>query len=280
MYSTLLTERRGETRGILWLTLNRPEKLNALSMTVFAELRDVFEKARTDRTVRCVVITGAGRGFCAGVDFSGERPPGLLYPVQESETDTEGSRLFFRNESETFIALGPTRESSGRLTAASDFIVNRHIKLEGGILKMSNEMSFLEKVKLQVELLLPILNKLREKYGRKEIDELVFEAIDEHLKLKFMEQANKIKGSGREKWQALYTDLMKIVGDDIDLELIEMSDKKIIAYANSCKTADYFKGIDEIELGYHLACKTDEHIANIGGKEVQFKKNQHFNDRG
>ena len=105
MYDTLLSERRGETRGILWLTLNRPEKLNAINMTVFAELRDVFEQARTDRTVRCVVITGAGRGFCAGVDFTGERPPGLLYPVQESETDLEGARLFFRNESETFIAL-------------------------------------------------------------------------------------------------------------------------------------------------------------------------------
>jgi 2-(1,2-epoxy-1,2-dihydrophenyl)acetyl-CoA isomerase len=105
MYNNLLSERRGETRGILWITLNRPDKLNAISMTLFAELRDVFEKARADRTVRCVVITGAGRGFCAGVDFSGERPPGLRYPVQESETDTEGSRLFFRNESETFIAL-------------------------------------------------------------------------------------------------------------------------------------------------------------------------------
>ncbi len=104
-FETLLTERRGETGGIFWLTLNRPEKLNALSMTLFAELREVFQQIRTDRSVRCVVITGAGRGFCAGADFSGGRPPGLLYADQESESDLEGGRLFFRNESEAYIAL-------------------------------------------------------------------------------------------------------------------------------------------------------------------------------
>ena len=49
-YETVLTERRGETQGILWVTLNRPEKLNALSMTLFDELRQVFQGARTDRS--------------------------------------------------------------------------------------------------------------------------------------------------------------------------------------------------------------------------------------
>src|SRR5688572_6956111 len=104
-YETILIEARGETGGILWLTLNRPEKLNALSMTLFAELRHEFQRIRTDRSVRCLVITGAGRGFCAGADFSGGSRDGLLYPAAESETDLEGSRLFFRNESETYIAL-------------------------------------------------------------------------------------------------------------------------------------------------------------------------------
>lgn len=105
-YETVLTERRGATEGVLWVTLNRPEKLNALNMTLFEEIRKVFQEARTDRSVRCVVITGAGRGFCAGADFSGShRTEPLLYASQESPTDLEGARLSFRNESETYIAL-------------------------------------------------------------------------------------------------------------------------------------------------------------------------------
>jgi 2-(1,2-epoxy-1,2-dihydrophenyl)acetyl-CoA isomerase len=105
-YEVVLTDRRGETGGILWVTLNRPEKLNALSMQLFDELRQVFEGARRDRSVRCVVITGAGRGFCAGADFSGSGPrDALLYANADSATDLEGARLFFRNESETYLAL-------------------------------------------------------------------------------------------------------------------------------------------------------------------------------
>jgi 1,4-dihydroxy-2-naphthoyl-CoA synthase len=96
-YETVLTECRGETGGILWVTLNRPEKLNALSMTLFGELREVFQQARTERSVRCIVITGAGRGFCAGADFTGGSPEGLLYAAQESPTDLGRSTL---NESE------------------------------------------------------------------------------------------------------------------------------------------------------------------------------------
>jgi enoyl-CoA hydratase/carnithine racemase len=105
-HETLLTERRGEHNGILWITLNRPDKLNAINMTMFGELLDVFQRARVDRSIRCVVITGAGRGFCAGADASGGAA--RAQRGQQSEPpplDLEGERLFFRNESEAYIAL-------------------------------------------------------------------------------------------------------------------------------------------------------------------------------
>ena len=105
-YENLLVERRGEHEGILWVTLNRPEKLNALSMPTFAEMEDLWRKTRLDRSVRCVVITGAGRGFCAGADFSGSAArsngPAEAAPAP---IDLEGSRLHFRGESEAYIAL-------------------------------------------------------------------------------------------------------------------------------------------------------------------------------
>jgi 2-(1,2-epoxy-1,2-dihydrophenyl)acetyl-CoA isomerase len=104
-YENLLVERRGERNGILWVTLNRPEKLNALSMPMFGELEALFRETRKDRSVRCVVITGAGRGFCAGADFSGNAAAQRPEREEPPPIDLEGSRLRFRGESEAYIAL-------------------------------------------------------------------------------------------------------------------------------------------------------------------------------
>lgn len=55
--------------GIGWLTLNRPESLNALNPTMVSELETLLAWLREAREVRCLVITGAGRAFCAGADL-------------------------------------------------------------------------------------------------------------------------------------------------------------------------------------------------------------------
>ncbi len=54
--------------GVATITLNRPEVLNALTLAIYAQLRDLFERLRYDDAVRAVVITGTGRGFCSGGD--------------------------------------------------------------------------------------------------------------------------------------------------------------------------------------------------------------------
>ena len=57
-----------------WITLNRPEVRNALSDALLAELHDHLMSALADDAVRCVVLTGAGEGFCSGADL--KNPPG------------------------------------------------------------------------------------------------------------------------------------------------------------------------------------------------------------
>jgi len=52
-----------------WLTLNRPDSLNALNRTMLLELQHYFGELAIDHAVRVVVLTGAGRGFCAGLDL-------------------------------------------------------------------------------------------------------------------------------------------------------------------------------------------------------------------
>src|ERR1041385_8112322 len=57
-----------DEHGIATITLNRPERLNALTFEVYRELTDMFAALRDERDVRVVVITGAGRAFCSGGD--------------------------------------------------------------------------------------------------------------------------------------------------------------------------------------------------------------------
>ena len=57
--------------GILTITLNRPDKLNAFTGKMLSELLDALDRADRDDDVRAVVFTDAGRGFCAGADLSG-----------------------------------------------------------------------------------------------------------------------------------------------------------------------------------------------------------------
>ncbi|HEY1630683.1 MAG TPA: crotonase/enoyl-CoA hydratase family protein [Rhizomicrobium sp.] len=56
---------------IMTLTLHRPEKLNAFTATSMFEMIDVFTKVNGDDDVRAIIVTGAGRAFCAGADLSG-----------------------------------------------------------------------------------------------------------------------------------------------------------------------------------------------------------------
>ncbi|MFL5733052.1 MAG: enoyl-CoA hydratase/isomerase family protein, partial [Chloroflexia bacterium] len=55
-------------RGIATITLNRPEVLNALTLEVYAQLRDLLEELRYDESVKVVVLPGAGDSFCSGGD--------------------------------------------------------------------------------------------------------------------------------------------------------------------------------------------------------------------
>jgi len=56
--------------SVLTITLNRPDKLNAMTPALLRELKEAFEHANNDSSVRVVVLTGAGRGFCAGADLA------------------------------------------------------------------------------------------------------------------------------------------------------------------------------------------------------------------
>ena len=78
-YETLMIEKRGD---VDWLTLNRPEALNAINLQMVHDLTDYFGRLYNDAQVRIVVMRGAGRAFCAGLDikeFAGGRPDDIPF---------------------------------------------------------------------------------------------------------------------------------------------------------------------------------------------------------
>ena len=66
-YETILTDL---AENIFTITINRPDKLNALNLTMIRELIDAFDQADADDAARAIIVTGAGRAFCAGADLS------------------------------------------------------------------------------------------------------------------------------------------------------------------------------------------------------------------
>lgn len=79
---------------IATITLNRPERMNAFTPTMIDEWYAALLDAHTDSEVRAVILTGAGRGFCAGADVSGRGPIGNL--MQRDRTLVE-NRSFLRD---------------------------------------------------------------------------------------------------------------------------------------------------------------------------------------
>src|SRR5258707_324147 len=73
--------------GVLQITLNRPDRLNPFTGTMGRELIEAFDRADADDDVRAVIVTGEGRGFCAGADLGGR---GETFDSGELKGDGDG----------------------------------------------------------------------------------------------------------------------------------------------------------------------------------------------
>jgi 2-(1,2-epoxy-1,2-dihydrophenyl)acetyl-CoA isomerase len=109
---------RVETR-VLTLTLNRPSKLNALSMDMITSAIDALQRAVNDPEIGAVVVTGAGRGFCAGGDVTamaggaGGAELGFEQRVDRQNAIHEMSRLLFEMPKVTIAAVNGVAVGAG-----------------------------------------------------------------------------------------------------------------------------------------------------------------------
>jgi enoyl-CoA hydratase/carnithine racemase len=98
--------------GIATLTLHRPDVLNAFDVTMARELEQVFRGAAEDDSVRAIVVTGAGRAFCAGMDLSA---PGNVFGLDESVRPTPAELRDRLTEAPYHDGV---RDTGGRVTLA------------------------------------------------------------------------------------------------------------------------------------------------------------------
>ena len=108
-YNTLEYE---VAEGILTLTLNRPDQLNAFTVEMAGELISAFNRASEDDAVRVVVVTGAGRAFCAGMDLS---VGGNVFGLDENFTPSMDD---MHNRLDDPEIIDGVRDTGGRVTLA------------------------------------------------------------------------------------------------------------------------------------------------------------------
>jgi enoyl-CoA hydratase/carnithine racemase len=101
------------TDGVLTLTLDRPEQLNAFTVTMADELVDAYDRAGLDDDVAAIVVTGRGRAFCAGMDLSVD---GNVFGLDEALRPTMGDMHDRLDDPEI---LAGVRDTGGRVALAT-----------------------------------------------------------------------------------------------------------------------------------------------------------------
>ena len=108
-YETLVLD---VDEGVLTVTPSRPEQLNAFTVKMADELVEVFDRASDDDTVRAIIVTGAGRAFCAGMDLTSG---GNVFGLDESLSPGLGDMRQRLHDPE--ISSG-VRDTGGKVTLA------------------------------------------------------------------------------------------------------------------------------------------------------------------
>ena len=135
-------------------------------------------------------------------------------------------------------------------------------------------LSLLEKVKIQAQVLVPMLRAFRAELGEEQANRIASQALREWSAKLFLDIGDQLSGSPRQKWDAFNKALFKQVGDDVDLEVLTQAPDAWEFNITSCRYADFFQQLGEPELGALLTCEMDVDIEAVGGPGVTMTRTQ------
>ena len=139
---------------------------------------------------------------------------------------------------------------------------------------VNTDISLLDEVKIQARVLVPVLRALRTELGEDKANRLVRTALRDWARQLVEELGSRLPGRPRDKWESARTALYPRIGDDIDIEMLRQEPDAIEFNVTGCRYADFFRQLNEPELGAVLLCETDFHRAELGSPEVELHRSQ------
>jgi predicted ArsR family transcriptional regulator len=138
---------------------------------------------------------------------------------------------------------------------------------------VDSDLSFLDKAKIQAQVLVPVVRALRAELGKDKADALVKQALSEWSRQMFAEIGKDIDG-GRRRWAKMQGALNEISLPGVDTTAPVKDTEKLEFDVTRCRYAEFFRALDEPELGALLMCSTDLDIAATSGGEVTLERQQ------
>ncbi len=139
----------------------------------------------------------------------------------------------------------------------------------------NEKLSLLEAVKIQAEVLVPVIRAFRKEIGAERANRIVSQALREWSSRLFRKIGAQISGSPLEKWQAFSAAQIPKIGNDTDWEILKQTPEAFEMNVTGCRYADFFRQLGEPELGALLLCEGDFHVIDeVGSPDVNLERTQ------
>src|ERR1044071_5434973 len=132
---------------------------------------------------------------------------------------------------------------------------------------VDSRLSLLDKTRIQAQVLVPVLRALRAELGKERADTIVKDALRDWSKQLFAAMSESAEGSPRRKWAAMHTALAEVTEREVTFEMIRHDRHALEFDVTHCRFAEFFRALDEPELGALLVCATDFDIVAAGGRD-------------
>ena len=136
------------------------------------------------------------------------------------------------------------------------------------------KVSLLSKTRIQAQVLVPLLRALRAELGEDKANAIVKQALRDWSRQLFAAIGDGIEGSRRRKWATMQSAWNEVSVKEVEVEM-RRHDKEVLEFdVTGCRFAEFFRALDEPELGALLVCAADADIASAAGNEVILDREQ------